>query len=312
MTRPRRQRLGKGLGALLGEEYLASSAEGIEVRTLPVPAIAPNPFQPRREFRPEELADLERSIRENGLLQPLVVRPSPDSAGDRYQLVAGERRLRAVTALGWDAVPAVIRDVDDRTLLVLALVENIQRESLSPLEEAEGYQLLVEEFALTQGEVAQAVGRSRSSVANALRLLRLPPSVRRLLEEEALSMGHARALLAIDDPGRLTELARRAAGESWSVREVEARVRRIVASNEAGSGPAQGRAQAGAGGTKPHRDPALAALEEELRHTLGARVVVKGGQTGGEGSIRIPFASAADLERVFLVITGREATEVVS
>ena len=312
MRRPRRQRLGKGLGALLGEEYLASSAEGIEVRTLPVPAIAPNPFQPRREFRPEELADLERSIRENGLLQPVVVRPSPDPAGDRYQLVAGERRLRAVTALGWDAVPAVIRDVDDRTLLVLALVENIQRESLSPLEEAEGYQLLVEEFALTQGEVAQAVGRSRSSVANALRLLRLPPSVRRLLEEEALSMGHARALLAIDDPGRLTELARRAARESWSVREVEARVRRIVASNEAGLGPAEGRGQAGAGGTKSHRDPALAALEEELRHTLGTRVVVKGGQTGGEGSIRIPFASASDLERVFLVITGREATEVVS
>ena len=312
MTRPRRQRLGKGLGALLGEEYLASSAEGTEVRALPVPAISPNPFQPRREFRSEELADLERSIRENGLLQPLVVRPSPDSAGDRYQLVAGERRLRAVTALGWDAVPAVIRDVDDRTLLVLALVENIQRESLSPLEEAEGYQLLVEEFALTQGEVAQAVGRSRSSVANALRLLRLPPSVRRLLEEEALSMGHARALLAIADPGRLTELARRAARESWSVREVEARVRRIVASHEAESRLPEGSGEAGAGGTKAHRDPALAALEEELCHALGTRVVLKGGRTGGEGSIRIPFASASDLERVFLVITGREATEVVS
>jgi len=308
MTRPRRQRLGRGLGALLGEEYLASSAGGTEVRSLPVPAIAPNPFQPRREFRPEELADLERSIREHGLLQPLVVRPAPGSPGDRYQLVAGERRLRAVTALDWDSVPAVIRDVDDRSLLVLALVENIQRESLSPLEEAEGYQLLLEEFALTQGEVAQAVGRSRSSVANALRLLRLPPSVRRLLEEEALSMGHARALLAIEDPGRLTELARRAARESWSVREVEARVRRIVAPGEAGPG----KGQAAPGAAKRTRDPALEALEEELRNALGTRVVVKGGQTGGEGSIRIPFASASDLERVFLVITGREATDVLS
>ena len=312
MTRPRRQRLGRGLGALLGDEYLASSAEGTEVRTLPVPAIAPNPFQPRKEFRPEELSDLERSIRENGLLQPLVVRPAPGSLGDRYQLVAGERRLRAVTALDWDSVPAVIRDVDDRTLLVLALVENIQRESLSPLEEAEGYQLLVEEFALTQGEVAEAVGRSRSSVANALRLLRLPPSVRRLLEEEALSMGHARALLAIEDQGRLTELAQRAARESWSVREVEARVRRIVAPDEAKSRPGASTRQTGPGPERPTRDPALEVLEEELRHVLGTRVVVRGGQTGGEGSIRIPFASASDLERVFLVITGREATEVVS
>jgi ParB family transcriptional regulator, chromosome partitioning protein len=311
MSRPRRQRLGRGLGALLGDEYLASSAEGTEVRTLPVPAIGANPFQPRKEFRPEELADLERSIRENGLLQPLVVRPAPGSHGDRYQLVAGERRLRAVTALDWDSVPAVIREVDDRTLLVLALVENIQRESLSPLEEAEGYQLLVEEFTLTQGEVAQAVGRSRSSVANALRLLRLPPSVRRLLEEESLSMGHARALLAIEDPGRLTELARRAAREAWSVREVERRVRRIVAPDEAGSKLGAGPEPA-AEGKAAHRDPALTALEEELRRVLGTRVVVRGGQTGGEGSIRIPFASASDLERVFLLITGREATEVLS
>jgi ParB family transcriptional regulator, chromosome partitioning protein len=312
MTRPRRQRLGRGLGALLGEEYLASSAEGTEVRTLPIPAIAPNPFQPRREFRPEELSDLERSIRENGLLQPLVVRPAPGSAGDRYELVAGERRLRAVTALGWDSVPAVIREVDDRTLLVLALVENIQRESLSPLEEAEGYKVLVDEFSLTQGEVAEAVGRSRSSVANALRLLRLPPSVRRLLEEEALSMGHARALLAIEDPGRLAELARRAARESWSVREVEARVRRMVSPDGAGAHAESASGQSRAGTPTPSRDPAISALEEELRHALGTRVVVKGGQSGGEGSIRIPFSSASDLERVFQVITGREATEVVS
>jgi ParB family transcriptional regulator, chromosome partitioning protein len=312
MTRPRRQRLGRGLGALLGDEYLATSAEGTEVRTLPIPAIAANPFQPRREFRPEELSDLERSIRENGLLQPLVVRPAPGSAGDRYQLVAGERRLRAVTALSWDSVPAVVRDVDDRTLLVLALVENIQRESLSPLEEAEGYRVLLDEFSLTQGEVAEAVGRSRSSVANALRLLRLPPSVRRLLEDESLSMGHARALLAIEDPGRLTELARRAARQSWSVREVEARVRRLVSPTEVGAPSDASSRPAGPGTATSRRDPAIAALEEELRHTLGTRVVVKGGREGGEGSIEIPFTSASDLERVFQVITGREAAEVLS
>lgn len=310
MTRNRRQRLGRGLGALLGEEYLAVSGERTDVRTIPVGAISPNPFQPRREFREEELDDLQRSIRENGLLQPIVVRAAPESEGDRYELVAGERRLRSVVSLEWDSIPAVIRDVDDRTLLVLALVENIQRESLSPLEEAEGYQVLVEEFSLTQGEVADAVGRSRSSVANALRLLRLPPSVRRLLNEGALSMGHARALLGIEDPGRLPEMARRAVRESWSVREMEAKVRRQGGRRDTSQGKSRGARPITTVGA-PVRDAAIRALEEELCRALGTRVMVKGGERGRDGTIRIEFTSSSDLERVFQLITGREPAEIL-
>jgi ParB family transcriptional regulator, chromosome partitioning protein len=309
MNRPRRQRLGKGLGALLGDDYLSGSSDGHDVRMLPLGRISPNPFQPRREFRPDELADLERSIRENGLLQPVVVRPMPGAGGDRFELVAGERRLRCISALEWENVPALVREVDDRTLLVLALVENIQREGLSPLEEAEGYQVLLNEFALTQGEVAEAVGKSRSSVANTLRLLRLPPSVRRLLEAGELSMGHCRALLGLEDPGRMAELGRRAAAEAWSVREVEARVRR--AAQSLGTVPGEA-SEPRDPPTAPGRDPVLGALEEELRRTLGTRVQVRTDGRAGKGIIQIPFTSPMDLERVFALITGREATDVVS
>ncbi|MEX0856054.1 MAG: ParB/RepB/Spo0J family partition protein [Gemmatimonadota bacterium] len=304
MSAPRR--LGRGLGALLGEDYLSGPTDAAEIRTLPLGRIVANPLQPRREFRAEELGDLTRSIRENGLLQPLVVRPDPEApAGARFQLVAGERRLRAVSQLAWTEVPVVVREVDDRTLLVLALVENIQREALNPLEEAEGFQLLVDEFGLTQGEVAEAVGRSRPAVANSLRLLRLPPSVRRLLEEGALSMGHARALLAIEDPGRLVEMGRRAATEGWSVREIEDRVR---AEPRNGGG---GRASKGRGGSDASMDPVARALQEALQEALGTRVRLKVGGKGA-GIIEVPYGSEADFERVFELMTGRDPSEVVS
>ncbi|MEX2295388.1 MAG: ParB/RepB/Spo0J family partition protein [Gemmatimonadota bacterium] len=277
-------------------------ADPSEVRTLPVARIGANPFQPRREFKKEELADLAQSIREHGLLQPLVVRPGPDGEGDRFQLVAGERRLRAVSELGWVEVPVVVREVDDRTLLVLALVENIQREALNPLEEAEGFELLAREFGLTQGEIAGAVGRNRSTVANTLRLLKLPPSVRRYLLEGSLSMGHARALLAVEDAGKLAELARRAAEEGWTVRAVEDRVR-----GEAGKGKTRGRSRPRAGGSV---DPVAQALQEALQETLGTRVRLKVGRKG-TGSIEIPFGSSADLERVFELITGRDPADLI-
>src|SRR5690606_25713306 len=180
-----RERLGRGLGALLGD-YLPEDAPrpGTAQKSIPVASVAPNPFQPRREFSEEELADLAASIRENGLLQPIVVRPAPAERGPvRYELVAGERRWRAVTRLGWKEVPAQVRNVDDRTLLVLALVENLQRSQLSAIEEAEAYRRLGEEFSLSQQEIAEVVGKDRSTVANALRLLQLPLSVRLMVAE---------------------------------------------------------------------------------------------------------------------------------
>ncbi|HEV2146546.1 MAG TPA: ParB/RepB/Spo0J family partition protein, partial [Longimicrobiaceae bacterium] len=229
MSGARKQgRLGKGLGALLGE-YLpqegGAGQEGIQV--VPVARIAPNPFQPRREFAPEQLAELEASIRENGLLQPLVVRPRTASTpeGAEWELIAGERRWRAIRRLEWTEVPVVVKEIDDRAMLVLAIVENIQRAELSPLDEAAGYQKLVEEFGFTQQEVADSVGKDRSTVANLLRLLQLPASVQGMVGRGELSMGHARAILGLGGEREMAELAREAAERGLSVRTVEERVR---------------------------------------------------------------------------------------
>ncbi|MGW8264735.1 MAG: ParB/RepB/Spo0J family partition protein [Longimicrobiales bacterium] len=299
MTKGRKERLGRGLGALLGE-YLEDEkpVPAGEVRTLPLEKIRPNPFQPRKEFQAGELDELADSIRENGLIQPLMVRPSPGRR-EGWELVAGERRFRAVAQLGWTEVPAFVREVDDQTLLVLALVENLQREALGPLEEAEGYRALTDSFGLTQGEVAKAVGKDRSTIANALRLLQLPPSVRKLLAEGALTAGHARPLLSIADQVKAAEMARVAAREGWSVRQVEDVVKR---GRRAG-----GKKKVGG---KKEQDPVLQALEEELRSALGTRVVLRQGRKG-RGVIEIPFLSPEDFERVFLLVTGKEASEVV-
>lgn len=290
-------RLGRGLSALLSEHL--ESAEGqeeLQARMVPVRSVVPNPFQPRREFRPEELEDLERSIAENGLLQPLVVRPAPAAPG-KYELVAGERRLRCVSRLGWAEVPVNVREVEDTTLLVLALVENIQRSQLSPLEEAEGFHTLAEEFGLSQSEIAKAVGKSRPAVANALRLLQLPPSVRRLLANGQLSAGHARALLALEDELVIGDLARRAAEEGWSVREVESRVRKGGIS--AGKPGKSGRSRSGG----KIEDPVVSALQETLRETFGTRVHLRSGKSGS-GSVEIPFGDPEEFERIFQLLTG--------
>lgn len=299
MNRPRKDRLGRGLGALLGE-YLDDEPTGpSDVRTVLVEAVVPNPLQPRQEFAEAELEELAASIQENGLLQPLVVRPSPTTDG-RYELVAGERRFRSVQSLGWSEVPVLVRDVDDEALLVLALVENLQREALNPLEEAEGYQALAERFDLTQEEIARAVGKERSTVANCLRLLKLPVSIRRLLRDAEISMGHARALLGMDDPVRAADLARRAVKEGMSVRDVEKAVR----SSRSG-GPGKKRS----GSSKP-RDPIVRTLEETLRARLGTRVQIRGGGKG-KGVIEIPFHDTEDFERLFALVAGVEASDVL-
>ena len=299
MNRGKKERLGRGLEALLGDFMEEGpKPESAEVRMLPLGRIRPNPFQPRKEFAPEELEELSKSIRDNGLLQPLLVRPGPGGEED-WELVAGERRLRAVAQLGWEEVPAWVKEVDDQTLLILALVENLQREALGPLEEAEGFRVLSESFGLTQGEIANAVGKDRSTVANTLRLLQLPPSVRRLLASGALSAGHVRPLLALEDPIRAGDIARKAAEERWSVRQVEEEVK-----------AKKGRGRAVSSGGAVGKDPILEALQEELRDVLGTRVVLRRARKG-KGVIEVPFLGTEDFERIFALITGREASEVV-
>jgi len=289
-----KHRLGKGLGALLGE-YLEPEASTAETRRIPLASIMASPLQPRRLFSDEELDELAASIRENGLLQPLVVRPVAD-AEDRYELVVGERRFRAITKLGWPDVPVLVREATDETLLVLALVENLQREQLNPLEEAEGYVALAEQFDLSQAGIAQAVGKDRSTVANMMRLLKLPPSLRNLLEAGDLTQGHARALLSLDDTVKAAELGRRAAKEGWSVRELERRV---------------------SGGGKKTRskssrpaDPVLVALSQALEEHLGTRVEIRQGR-GGKGALDIKYHSHEDFERLFELIVGKGVQEIV-
>ena len=295
---PKKARLGKGLSALLGE-YM-EEAPRREAQLIDVKSIGPNPQQPRKMFSAEELAELAQSIKENGLLQPLLLRPAPRIPG-KFELVAGERRLRAVQKLGWKEVPAVTRDVDDDTLLVLAMVENLQREALNPMEEAEGYQVLVDKHGLDHAQISRSVGKSRSTVANMVRLLQLPAPVREHVERGSLTSGHGRALLALNDEKEIVALARKAIKEAWSVREVE-RHAGVSSGKEMKKSKRR---------MSKRRDPVLRALEEDLRATLATRATVRL-RRGGSGVIEVPFRNHEDFERVFHLITGREASEVVS
>ena len=282
---------------MLGE-YL-DEAPSRDAQLVDVKSIGPNPQQPRKTFSPEELTELAQSIKENGLLQPLLIRPAPRAPG-KYELVAGERRLRAVQKLGWKQVPAAIREVDDDTLLVLALVENLQREALNPMEEAEGYQALMDKHGLSHAEIGHSVGKSRSTVANMVRLLQLPASVRAYVEAGSLTSGHARALLALDDEKRMAALAREAINHGWSVRETEGHV---GIESEKKKKPGRPKSK--------RRDPVVRALEEDLRAVLATKATVRL-RRGGAGVIEVPFRDHEDFERVFELITGREASEVVS
>jgi ParB family transcriptional regulator, chromosome partitioning protein len=284
-----RRRLGRGLEALLGPTREEAEREGSLVE-LPIQAIKPNPFQPRQTVDPAALEELVSSIKQAGLLQPVVVRRA--NGGGGYELIAGERRLRACQQLGWERIPAVQRDADDRTLLTLALIENLQRDDLSPVDEARGYERLIAEFNLAQQDVADAVGRDRSTVANALRLLKLPEIVLQMLHEGNLSVGHGRALLALEDPRVVTNLAREAVAQGLSVREVEDRVR---------------------GGRAPERRPRMKRglgvapevrrLEDALRRRLGTDVRVTL-RAKGKGQIHLSFYSNDDLARVLELILG--------
>ena len=290
--------LGRGLEALLGPKAAAEAPAlqqampGDQLRTLPVDAMVPGKFQPRRTMDDAKLEELSASIRAQGVIQPIVVREhvGADGKGGRtYEIIAGERRWRASQRAGLAEVPVVVRVVDDRTVVAMALIENIQREDLNPLEEAQALQRLIDEFDLTHAAAAEAVGRSRAAVSNLLRLLELPADIRALVQAGALEMGHARALLPLAVPMAIS-LARQAAEEGWSVRQVEHRVQQLAS----GKLPAEPRKPAA---KAPPRQADIAALERELSETLGSRVDVVQGR-GKKGKLVIHYADFDVLDGV--------------
>ena len=284
------RRLGRGLEALLGSATgLATSDEGA-LKSIPIGQITRNPFQPRREFKAEDLAELQESLKASGLLQPITVRRRPGKDG--FELIAGERRLRAAKALGWREIPAIIKEIDDRTLLTLALIENLQRTDLNPIEEGEGYRQLAHEFSLTQQQIAETVGKDRTTIANMLRLLQLPDSVRALLQEGQLSMGHAKVLLGLEEDGTIITLAQEIVREGLTVREVERRLRAVETPAKKKTGRPR---------SIDRQPPEVRQIEDRLRRFLQTDVAIKAG-SGNRGSITMQFYSADDLERLLDVM----------
>lgn len=300
MEKPRR--LGRGLEALIPGAAVTGTGSAVgaapsppasDYQQLPIASIRPNPYQPRREFNETELSELQASLKVSGLLQPITVRPS--TVG--YELISGERRLRAATRLGWTDIPAIVRDVDDRTLLTLALVENLQRADLNAVEEARGYRRLAEEFGFTHAQIAEAVGKDRTSVTSLLRILQLPPTVLEIVERGDLSAGHARALVSLGDDRRALALANEVVAHQLSVRELERRVRDML--QPPAPRPALTSAKAAAGAPAP----VLKRLEDELRKRLQTDVHIR--LSGPErGTIDVAFYSADDLERVLDLVLG--------
>ncbi len=286
--------LGRGLEALLGPTA-AQTAPVLEARpgdtlqSLPIDALTPGKSQPRRTMSEDKLDELAESIKAQGVIQPIVVREIRSGSGRTWEIIAGERRWRASRRAGLTEVPAVVREVDDRTVVAMALIENIQREDLNPLEEAQALARLIEEFMLTHAQAAEAVGRSRAAVSNLLRLLELPPAIRKLLQERRLEMGHARALLTLA-PELASKLAAEAAEHGWSVREVEHRAQQFAEGRVPGR---RGRTPA-----KPRPQQAdIATLENELAETLGAKVSIAHGR-GGKGRLGIHYADLDTLDGV--------------
>lgn len=287
MATAKKRGLGRGLDALLGsldgDADSAPAAASPEIlQHLPVGAIQPGKYQPRQAMDPEKLEELAASIRAQGVIEPVVVRAV--GAG-RYELIAGERRWRATQLAGLAEIPALVREVDDRAVVAIALIENIQREELTPLEESQALKRLIDEFDLTHAQVAEAVGRSRAAVSNLLRLMELPAEIKALLEARKLDMGHARALLTLP-PKQAIELARQAAEHGWSVRELEEAVR---VSQEEPRGKAKKAAAA--------RDANIDALERDLSERIGARVSIAHGRQG-RGKLTIHYHSLDELDGI--------------
>lgn len=294
MTLSGKRRLGKGLEALLGPTSLSEAQDVGALRQVPVSAIQPNPFQPRRALDQTAIDELAASMASSGLLQPVVLR---SLEGGAFQLIAGERRWRAAKKLDWPEIGAVLRDVDDKTLLTLALVENLQRDALTAIDEAIGYQRLVEEFELSHGDVADLVGKSRSTIANSLRLLNLPATVQEMVQRGDLQMGHARALLQLSDAKEIERLATAVVKLGLSVRETEGRAR----------GASQQTPQRGARKKRARpegeRSTETKRVEDALRRYLQTDVTVTRNDSG-KGRMAIDFYSNDDLARLLELVLG--------
>jgi ParB family chromosome partitioning protein len=287
------RRLGRGLDALFSAPAASTpSDEGSALRDITITQIVRNPFQPRKNFKPQDLKELQESLQTSGLLQPITVRPSPKTA-NRYELIAGERRLRAAASLGWEKIPAVVKDLSDQEILTLALIENLQRADLNPIEEAEGYSQLINQFGHTQQTVATMVGKDRSTVANVLRILQLPVGVRQLLTEGHLTPGQARPLLGLEDPARITALARDIVAKGLSAREVERQVRL--------TGSPQTKGTKGRPKKTDVRAPEIKNLEQSLRKHFQTDVEITV-KKGNRGTVSIAFYSPDDLERVLEIM----------
>jgi len=300
MSTDKPRRLGRGLEALISGAATATSAPASDLQRIPISRIRQNPFQPRRQFAESELAELEASLKQSGLLQPITVRRQ----GDAYELIAGERRLRAATRLGWEEISAIVRDFDDQTMLVLALVENLQRSNLNPIEEARGYRRLIDDFRLTQQQVADSVGKDRTTVTNLLRVLSLPASVQGNVESGELSLGHARALLPVTNVEALVALANSAITQRLSVRELEQAVRDLTAPKQESpyapvpSAPPSQRTQHK---DENKTDPAIRRLEDDLRRYLQTDVKLRA-SAEHKGTVEIAFYSNDDLDRILDLI----------
>ncbi len=281
--------LGKGLGALIPE---VGQVEKDTIRELPIDRIKPNPKQPRKQFADDKLAELAASIREHGIVQPVVVRPV---GSDHFELVAGERRWRAAQIAGLVKIPTVVREFTPAQVMEIALIENLQREDLNPIEEAEAFRLLIEEFGVTQEELARRLGKSRPQISNTLRLLHLPATVRHELESGHVSMGHAKVLLGVEEPDQMQALAARVVAENLSVRDLEAALEQMQVTRTAKGGRPR---------RQPTSDPQLLAIESRLREKYGTPVKIVTGSP--RGKVEIYFYGEEDLARIYDLLCARE------
>lgn len=288
---PQPRGLGRGLGALIPQMEDEELSKALEVS---IEEIQPNPYQPRKEFNQEKINELANSIKEHGIIQPLLVRKTNSG----FQLIAGERRWRAAQMIELKTVPVVVRDMQDEQMMEIALVENLQRSDLNPIEEAEAYQRLMETFQLTQEDVAQKVGKSRPAVANTLRLLQLPEDIRKLLMADAITMGHARALLALSDRNKQRETCQSIIQNELSVRETEELIRRILQ-------PTVSRetSKASSLSQDSKKNPHLMSIEDELKQLFGTKININ--SSGKRGKIEIEYYSSEELERVLEILLGK-------